>query len=130
MLTRLNAIDGVAGSSALLAKDGNRMVQIDIKKTANMSKVVEEVQKALRVEVHEETPVQVEGKSVEAVEQAHDWLTVGQLNEQAREARPSRRFAKELWLLALAGLVALGASLVWLLRRQKNARLAAAKLGG
>lgn len=130
MLTRLNAIDGVAGSSALLAKDGNRMVQISIKKTANTSKVVEEIQKALRAEVHEETPVQVEGKSVEALGQERDWLTVGQLNEQAREASPSRRFAKELWWLALAGFVAVGAFLVWLLRRQKSPRLAVAKPGG
>ena len=82
MLTRLNAIDGVASSFALLADDGKRMVQIRIRPGVKATKVVEEVQRTLRAEVPQhETPVQLEGKSAAVFGAKQEWLTIGQLKE-------------------------------------------------
>ena len=123
MLTRLDAIDGVASSSALLANDGKRLVQIRIRPGAKESQVVEEVQKALRAEVQHETPAQLESKSADAAGPEQDWRTISQLNAlAATEESSSRPFDQGHWLLALALLIALVAFLFWLLRRQRAVR--------
>jgi hypothetical protein len=123
VLTRLDAIDGIESSSALLADDGKRMVQIRIRKGVKVSKVVEEVQSVLRAEVQDKTPVQLEAKSADAAGPKQDWLTIGQLNAVATmEESSSRRFDMGYLLLALAVFLALGAFLFWLLRRQRAAR--------
>jgi hypothetical protein len=123
VLTRLNAIDGVESSSALLANDGNRMVQIRIRPGARVTKVVEEVRRALRAEVPNETPVQLEGKSADAFGLKQDWLTLSQLNALAAEEESSSpRFDKGYLLLALTVLIAFCAFLFWLLRHQRSVR--------
>lgn len=123
MLTRLNAIDGVQSSSALLANDGKRLVQISIRPGVKETQVVEEVQRALRAEVPHETPARLESKSVDAVGREQDWQTISQLNTlAATEESSSRSFDQGYWLLALAVIIALGASLFWLLRRQRRVR--------
>jgi hypothetical protein len=122
VLTRLNAIDGVESSSALLANHGNRMVQIRIRPGARLTKVVEEVRRALRAEVQNETPVPLEGKSADAFGRKQDWLTIRQLNALAMEESSSRRFGKGYLLLALSVLIVLCAFLFWLLRRQRTVR--------
>jgi hypothetical protein len=120
VLTQLNAIDGVQSSSALLANDGNRMVQIRLRPGAKGTKVVEEVRRALRAEVPNETPVPLEGKSADAFGLKQDWLTISQLNALAMEESSSRWFDKGYWLLALTVLIALCAFLFWLRRRQRS----------
>jgi hypothetical protein len=119
VLTRLDGIDGVESALALLANDGSRKIQIKIREGANVSKVVQEVQKVLRAEVPEKTPVQVESKSVEASGLNQDWLTIGQLNTLAMEESSSRRFDVGYWSLALALFIALCAFLFWLFRRKR-----------
>lgn len=123
MLTRLNAIDGVESSSALLANDGSRMVQIRFRPGAKVTKVAEEVRSVLRAEVSDKTPAQLQGKSADAVNLKQDWLTISQLNTiAATEESSSPRFDKGYWLLALTVFIALCAFLFWLLRRQRIAR--------
>jgi hypothetical protein len=123
VLTRLNAIDGVQSSSALLANDGKRLVQIRLRPGAKETKVVEEVQRALRAEIQQDTAVKLEGKSADAAGREQDWRTIGQLNALASlEDSSARRFDKGAWLLALPVFSALGAFLVWLLRRQRPVR--------
>ncbi|HZU34964.1 MAG TPA: hypothetical protein VFA18_03595 [Gemmataceae bacterium] len=119
MLTRLNAIDGVQSSSALLANDGNRIVQITIRPGANASSVIEKVQTVLHAEVPNGSPVRL-GKSV-ALGQKQDWLTIGQLNALAAlDESPSRPFHMGYWLLALTVLIALAAFGFWLLRHHRK----------
>lgn len=120
VLTRLNAIAGVQSSSALLANDGKRMIQIKIRPGAKAAQVLQEVQKALRAEVQKETPVQVEGKSAEAFGPKQDWLTINQLNELAREESSSSQFDMQYVLLALLFLIALCTFLLWPLRRRRS----------
>ncbi len=122
VLTRLNAISGIQSSAALLANDGKRMIQIKIRPGAKATQVLQEVQKALRAEVQKETPVQVEGKSAEALGPKQDWLSISQLNELAREESSSPQFDMRYWLLALIVLIALCVFLFWLVRRQKSVR--------
>jgi LPXTG-motif cell wall-anchored protein len=123
VLTRLNGIDGVESSSALLADDGSRMVQITIRRGAKVTKVVAEVQKALRAEVPDKTPVPLESKSVKASGLNQDWLTVGQLNTlAAMKEISSPESDNGYWLLGLAGVLALGAFFFWFLRRKRTAR--------
>ena len=122
VLTRLNAIAGVQSSSALLAIDGNRMIQIKIRPGAKATQVLEEVRKALRAEVQNATPVQLEGKSAGALAPKQDWLTINQLNALAMEENSSPGFDRGYWLLALAVLIALCAFLFWLVRRQRSDR--------
>lgn len=123
MLTRLNQIDGIESSSALLAEDGNRIIQVRVRKGAKATQVVDKVQSILREEVHDQTPVQLEGKSADAVGQKQDWLTVSQLSAiAASEGSSSRRFAQGNWWLVLAVVLALCAFLFWLLRRKRNIR--------
>jgi hypothetical protein len=123
VLTRLNAIAGVQSSFALLADDGNRLVQIRIRPGAKAAKVVEEVQRALRAEVQNATPVQLESKPAEAFGPKQDWLTLNQLNTlAAMEEASSQGFDKDYLLLALMVLLALCAFLFWLLRRQRSVR--------
>ncbi len=120
MLTRLNAIDGVQSSSALLANDGKRLVQIRLRPGVKETQVVEAVQKVLRAEVQQETPAQLESKSAAAAGREQDWRTINQLNALAAvEESSPRPFDKGYWLLALPVLIALGALLCWLLRRQR-----------
>jgi len=123
VLTRLNAIDGVQSSSALLANDGKRLVQISVRPGAKETRVVEEVQKALRAEVHHETPTQLRGKSADTAGQEQDWLTISQLNSlAAMEETSSQRLDKRYLLLAITVVTALGAFVSWLLRRQRSVR--------
>lgn len=121
MLTRLNEIDGVASSSALLADNGNRMVQIRIRPGANATKVVEAIRSALRAEIPDKTPALLQDKSAYAVGRKQNWLTIGQLNAiAAREESSPQRSDKGYWLLALTVFLALCAFLFWLLRRQRR----------
>ncbi len=120
VLTRVNAISGVASSSALLANDGKRMIQIKIRPGAKVSQVLEEVQKALRAEVQKETPMQVQGKSAEEFGPKQDWLTVSQLNELATEESSSPQFDMGYLFLALFVLIALCTFLLWPLRRRRS----------
>jgi hypothetical protein len=123
VLTRLNAIAGVQSSSALLADDGNRMVQIRIQPGAKAAKVVEEVQRALRAEVPSAAPVQLQGKSAGEFRAQQDWLTINQLTAlAAMEDRSPQGFDLDYLLLALIVLIALCAFFFWLLRRRRNAR--------
>jgi hypothetical protein len=120
VLTRLNAVAGVQSSSALLANDGKRMIQIKIRPGAKVTQVLEEVRKTLRAEVQKETPVQVEGKSAEAFGPKQDWLTISQLNELAMEESSSPQFDMGYLFLALLVLIALCAFLLWSLRRRRS----------
>jgi hypothetical protein len=123
VLTRLNAIDGVQSSSALLPNDGKRLVQIRIRRGAKETKVVEEVQKTLRAEIHHETPTQLQGKSADAVGRTQDWLTINQLNSlAATEETSSPQLDKGYLLLAVTVLLALGAFFSWFLRWQRGVR--------
>lgn len=123
MLTRLSEIDGIQSSSALLANDGNRLVQIRIRPGAKETKVVEEVRKALRAEVQHKTPTQLQGKAADAVGRKQDWLTISQLNTlAATEESSAPRFDQGHWLLAVAVLIALAAFLLWLHRRRRTVR--------
>ncbi len=123
MLTQLNGIDGVTSSSALLADNGNRIVQIRIQPGRQATKVLEKARSVLRAEIPDKTPVQLETKSVAAVGLKQDWLTIGQLNElTTMEESSPPRFDKSYWLLALAVFLALGAFLYWLLRRKRTVR--------
>lgn len=127
MLTQLNGIDGVASSAALLADNGNRMVQIQIHPGKQATKVLEQVRSALRAEVPDKTPVQVATRSVAVIGRKQDWLTLGQLNELAATAESAPPpFDKSYWLLALPVFLALGAFLYWLLRRKRTVRQGAA----
>ncbi len=84
------------------------------------TQVVEAVQKVLRAEVQQETPAQLESKSAAAAGREQDWRTINQLNALAAvEESSPRPFDKGYWLLALPVLIALGALLCWLLRRQR-----------
>jgi hypothetical protein len=120
VLTRLDVIDGIESSVALLANDGKRMVQIRMRPGAKVTRVVEEVQRALRAAIQEKTPVQLEDKAADALGPNQDWLTIGQLKELAATEASSSR--KGYWLLALVVLAALGAFLIWRRRRQKSVR--------
>lgn len=123
MLTRLNQIDGIESSSALLAEDGNRIIQVRVRKGAQASQVVEKVRSALRAEVQDQTPVQLEGKSADAVGKKQDWLTVSQLTAiAAKEESSPQRFETGYWLLALLVFLALFAFLYRLLCRKRNVR--------
>jgi hypothetical protein len=123
VLTRLDGIDGIESSTALLANDGKRMVQIRIRPGVKEIKIIEEVRRTLLAEVPDKTPVPLEFKSAGPFVQKQDWLTIGQLKElAAMEENSSLRSYMGYWLLALAGLVALGAFLIWLRRRQKGLR--------
>jgi hypothetical protein len=123
VLTRLNGLDGVVSSSALLADDGRRMVQITIRPGANLTSVTQKVQSVLRAKVQSETPSLLESKSADAVQLKPDWLTLDQLNTiVATEEASSRRFDWGYWLLGLTVFVALGAFLVWFLRRSRSVR--------
>ena len=126
MLTRLNAIDGVQSSSALLANDGKRLVQISMRPGVKETQVIEAVQSALRAEVPHEAPAKLVSKSADAVGREQDWQTIGQLNTLAAvEESSSRSFDRGYWLLALAGIFALSAFLFWLLRRSGRSGQAA-----
>jgi hypothetical protein len=109
VLTRLNGIGGVASSSALLA---------------NVTKVVEEARSALRTEVPERTPALLDGKAAHAMGWKQDWRTIGQLNTivEKEESSPQPSDKGYLWL-ALLMFLAVCAFLVWLLRRQRSARV-------
>jgi hypothetical protein len=128
VLTRLDAIDGVENSFALLADDGNRMVQITIRPGAKVTKVVEEVRRALRAEVQERTPVQLENKPVDALGPKQNWLTIGQLQALATEESSPQRFDMRYSLLALTMFFALCAFLYWLLRRRSARQRSAIRL--
>jgi hypothetical protein len=123
VLTQLNGIDGIQGSSALFEDDGRRLVQIEVRPGATVPNVVEKVRSVLRAEVRSDTPSQLEGKSAEGLERKPDWLTLGQLNTIATtEEGSSRRFDIGYWLLALGVFGVLGISLLWLLRRKRSVR--------
>ncbi len=98
------------------------MIQIKIRPGAKATQVLEEVRKALRAEVQNATPVQLEGKSAGALAPKQDWLTINQLNALAMEENSSPGFDRGYWLLALAVLIALCAFLFWLVRRQRSDR--------
>jgi hypothetical protein len=99
------------------------MVQIRIRPGVKETEVVEKVRSLLRAEFQHETPAQLERKSADAVGLKRDWLTISQLNAlAAREESSWRRFDQGYLLLALTVFIALGAFLLWLLRRQRTAR--------
>jgi hypothetical protein len=123
VLTRLSEIDGVQSSSALLADDGKRLVQVSLRPGTKETKVVEEVQRALRAAVQHETPTQLQGKSAVAVGLKQDWLTISQLNTlAAMDESSSRRFDTGYLLLAFTAFLALGVVILWLLRRRRSVR--------
>ncbi len=97
------------------------MIQVRIRPGAQATKVVEEVQKALRAEVPNQTPVQLEARTVATLGPKQEWLTISQLNALAamEESSPGQ-FDKGYLLFALAGLIALGVFLFWLLRRHRS----------
>lgn len=121
VLTRLDAIAGVESSSALLADDGKRMIQIRMRSGANATQVLEEIQRTLRAEVPTETPVRLQGNAAAEFGPQQEWLTLAQLNALAEEESPPQQSDKVYWLLVFLVVLALCAFLFWLVRRQRHA---------
>jgi hypothetical protein len=118
VLARLNQIDGVESTNAILGIEGGALVRVNLRPGADPAKVAKQVQRDLREQVPERTLEPVGAQTATAALQRNEWLDSGRLADiAAREMGPSERRTSILLALVFVvisvGLYLLGRRYLW-----------------